>query len=226
MKTKSADPSPSTELSHPDPLTGEPGAHPVGTAVGAVAASAALGAVGALAGPLGAAVGVTVGAVLGGLTGKGFAEGLHPTITDAYWREQHPRQPYADANRPYEAYARAYHVGHAGYREGKSFEECEADLRLEYEGGPQKPVADHAEEERRAAEAQTWGEVDSMENNLRTHPPRDPAEIAERVERSMEDHMRTSTLEWVEARPAVRAAYERAQAETAKRFRQENKRLD
>lgn len=72
---------------HADPLTGEPGAHPVGTGLGAVAGGAAAGAVtGALAGPVGAVIGLAVGAVVGGLAGKGVAEVIEPTGEETYWR--------------------------------------------------------------------------------------------------------------------------------------------
>src|SRR5687768_9756464 len=64
-----------------DPITGEPGSHPVGTGVGAVAGGAATGAaIGtAGAGPVGTAVGAAAGAIVGGLAGHGAAEGLNPT---------------------------------------------------------------------------------------------------------------------------------------------------
>src|SRR4051794_32509382 len=52
--------------SNQDPITGEPGAHPVGVGVGTAAGGAAAGALGgAAAGPVGA----VVGAVAGGLAG-------------------------------------------------------------------------------------------------------------------------------------------------------------
>src|SRR4051794_18951033 len=54
-----------------DPITGAPGAHPVGTGVGAVLGGAAAGAAAgtAAAGPVGTLVGTAVGAVAGGLAG-------------------------------------------------------------------------------------------------------------------------------------------------------------
>ena len=80
-----------------DPLTGEPGAHPVGVGVGAVAGGMAAGAaVGTVAGPVGTAVGAAVGAVAGGLVGKGVAEGIDPTAEDAYWRENYRSRDYAN----------------------------------------------------------------------------------------------------------------------------------
>lgn len=67
-----------------DPLTGTPGAHPVGTGVGALAGGAATGAaVGTVAGPVGTAIGAAVGAVAGGLAGKGIAEEVDPTVDPA-----------------------------------------------------------------------------------------------------------------------------------------------
>src|SRR3954447_11610765 len=58
--------------SNRDPITGEPGAHPVGAGVGAAVGGAATGAAaGAVAGPVGAVVGAVAGGVVGGLAGKG-----------------------------------------------------------------------------------------------------------------------------------------------------------
>ena len=68
-----------------DPISGEPGAHPIGTGLGAAAAGAATGmAGGAVAGPAGAAIGAVIGAVAGGLGGKAIAESIDPTVEDAY----------------------------------------------------------------------------------------------------------------------------------------------
>lgn len=63
-----------------DPVTGAPGAHPVGLGVGGVAGSVAAGAaVGAVAGPPGALAGAVVGAVIGAAAGKATAESVNPT---------------------------------------------------------------------------------------------------------------------------------------------------
>src|SRR3954465_10984009 len=96
---------------NPDPITGAPGAHPVGPGVGAASgavAGAALG--GAVGGPVGAVVGAAVGGVAGGLAGKGVAEGVNPTAEDAYWRNNYSKRPYA-ANRSYDDLAPAYRYG-------------------------------------------------------------------------------------------------------------------
>src|ERR1043166_752127 len=72
--------------SNPDPITGEPGSHPIGVGVGGGSGAAAGAAVGgAVGGPIGAAVGGVVGAVAGGLAGKGVAEKIDPTVEEAYW---------------------------------------------------------------------------------------------------------------------------------------------
>src|SRR3954464_4725735 len=95
-----------------DPITGEPGSHPVGTGVGAAVGGAAAGAaVGSVAGPVGTVAGIIGGALVGGLAGKGIAEKIDPTREDAYWRENHPGQMYA-GNRTYEDYSDAYRTGY------------------------------------------------------------------------------------------------------------------
>ncbi|CAN5624008.1 hypothetical protein BH09PSE5_BH09PSE5_41180 [soil metagenome] len=71
---------PDVEAENRDPISDEPGAHPVGTGVGAAAGGVAVGAaIGTIAGPIGTAVGAAVGAVVGGLAGKAVAETIDPT---------------------------------------------------------------------------------------------------------------------------------------------------
>lgn len=95
-----------------DPLTNEPGSHPVGTGVGAAMGGAAAGAAaGAFGGPVGAAVGGVAGAVVGGLAGKAAAEAVNPTAEDAYWRESYQREPYYVSGRTYDQYRPAYELG-------------------------------------------------------------------------------------------------------------------
>ena len=95
-----------------DPLTNEPGAHPVGTGVGAALGGAAAGAAtGAIGGPIGAVVGGIVGAVAGGLAGKAAAESVNPTMEDAYWRDAYAKQPYYETGRTYDEYRPAYEMG-------------------------------------------------------------------------------------------------------------------
>lgn len=125
--------------SNRDPLTGATGAHPLGTGVGAAIGGAAAGAAaGSVAGPIGTAVGAAVGAVAGGLFGKGVAEGLDPTVEDAYWRDNYRTRPYVEAGARYERYQPAYRYGwEARSRLGaKPWHESEAQLRGEWEAHP------------------------------------------------------------------------------------------
>jgi hypothetical protein len=121
-----------------DPITGAPGAHPVGTGVGAGAAGAAGAAIGtAVGGPVGGAVGAVVGAVAGGLAGKGAAEAVNPTIETAYWRENYTSEPWIERNYRYEDYEPAFRTGWEGYSRygtsGKTYDQLEPELRANYE---------------------------------------------------------------------------------------------
>jgi phage tail tape-measure protein len=98
--------------SNPDPITHEPGAHPVGVATGGVAGAASGAAIGGVVGgPVGAVVGGVVGAVAGGLAGKGVAEAVDPTGEDNYWRENYKNRPYYKIGKPYDDYQKAYRYG-------------------------------------------------------------------------------------------------------------------
>jgi hypothetical protein len=112
-----------------DPLTGEPGAHPLGVGVGAAAGGMAAGAaVGTVAGPLGTALGAVVGAVVGGLAGKGVAESIDPTIEDAYWRENFAERDYVTPGASWDDYGPAYGYGVHLYDGDRSFEDVEPEL--------------------------------------------------------------------------------------------------
>jgi hypothetical protein len=118
-----------------DPLSGAPGAHPVGVGVGAAGAGAAGAAIGAALGPAGsiagAAVGAVVGAVAGGLAGKGAAEAINPTAEEAYWRDNYKTRPYYTPGSTYEEYGPAYRYGWESRHRyaGRKFNEVETDLR-------------------------------------------------------------------------------------------------
>ncbi len=94
-----------------DPLTDEPGAHPVGTGIGAAGGALAGMAAGAIGGPITMAVGGVAGAVTGGLAGKAVAESINPTAEEAYWREAYTDEPYYESDRTYDDYAPAYALG-------------------------------------------------------------------------------------------------------------------
>jgi uncharacterized protein (TIGR02284 family) len=97
-----------------DPITGTPGAHPVGTGVGATGGALAGAAAGSLAGPVGTVIGLVAGAVVGGLGGKAVAEAGNPTVEDAYWRESFHKEAYYDTGRTYDDYRPAYEMGWSG----------------------------------------------------------------------------------------------------------------
>jgi len=114
-----------------DPLTGEAGAHPVGTGVGA-ASGGTMGAVigGAVGGPVGALIGAAVGGLAGGLAGKGVAESVNPTEEDAFWRDNHTSRDYAQG-RSYDDLRPAYQYGWESrtQHQGRDWDQAENDLR-------------------------------------------------------------------------------------------------
>lgn len=115
-----------------DPISGAPGAHPVGTGIGAAAGGLAAGAAaGSVAGPVGTAVGAAVGAVAGGLAGKGIAERIDPTAEDAYWRENYRTRVYVTGGAAYEDYSPAYRYGVDSYMRypDRRFEDIEPELQ-------------------------------------------------------------------------------------------------
>jgi len=142
-----------------DPITGEPGAHPVGAGIGAAGGATAGAAVGAVVGPVGSVVGAVVGGIVGGLTGKGFAEGLDPTAEDAYWRAEHAKQDYA-AGRPYDDYAPAYRVGYTSHRPGARFENSTDELRRAYDESRGKSPVDW--EDARPAAERAWRRAERL----------------------------------------------------------------
>lgn len=121
-----------------DPLTREPGSHPIGTGVGAAGGAATGAAIGgAVGGPVGAAVGGVAGAIAGGAAGHAVAEGLDPTVEDEYWRSSFTTRPYYRAGSTYEDYEPAYRYGWESatrpeYR-GREFDDIDSDLERGWE---------------------------------------------------------------------------------------------
>lgn len=110
--------------------------HPVATGVGALSGGAAGAAVGtAVGGPIGTVVGAVIGAVAGGAGGHAVGEAIDPAAEDAYWREQHYKQPFAKSG-SFDEYQPAYRAGYEGFdrfgAEKRSFDEVEPDLQREY----------------------------------------------------------------------------------------------
>ncbi len=137
-----------------DPITGAPGAHPVGAGIGAAGGAAAGAAAGAIGGPVGIVAGGIVGGLLGGLAGKGVAEYVDPTEEHNYWRENYKTRDYVERDRDYETYAPAYQYGWESYSRydaenaatdtgartdtaatsttSRSFDDIESDLRAQW----------------------------------------------------------------------------------------------
>jgi len=120
---------------NPDPITDQPGSHPIETGIGAAVAGAASGlAVGAVTGPVGAAVGAAVGAIAGGLAGKGVGEIIDPTTEDNWLRENFASRPYVKKDETFDTYHHAYRYGgEAESRyQGRAFDEVEGDLKRDW----------------------------------------------------------------------------------------------
>lgn len=114
-----------------DPLSGAPGAHPVGTGLGAAVGGAAAGAAaGTVAGPIGTVVGAAVGAIVGGLAGKGVAEAIDPTRERIYWRENFSERDYVEKGSSFDDYGPAYGFGvnARGRYPGRSFDDVESEM--------------------------------------------------------------------------------------------------
>jgi hypothetical protein len=130
MKTKDEE---ARDARNEDPITGEPGSHPVGVGVGTAAATGA--AVGAAGGPVGAVIGTVIGGIAGAAAGKAGGEAVNPTVEEAYWRDQHPRQDYAESEFTYdEDYAPAYRLGWEGpNRYNTNLDTADSALRNDWE---------------------------------------------------------------------------------------------
>ncbi len=118
-----------------DPITGAPGAHPIGTGLGAAGGAAAGAVAGSVVGPVGTLVGGAIGAVVGGLAGKAGGEAVNPTAEEAHWRGSYANEPYYDAKYQYDDYAPAYKLGYenrARYHD-KTFDQTQEVLRSDWE---------------------------------------------------------------------------------------------
>ena len=156
---------------HEDPLTGAPGAHPVGVALGATGGAAAGAAVGAVGGPMGVAVGAAVGGLAGGLAGKGAAETVNPTDEDAYWSEHYQRRPYVEQGREYSYYQPAYRFGWESYSQygERSFDEL--DERFAREWDQHRGDSIQTWREARDAARDAWNRVSQPREDVTDAPP-------------------------------------------------------
>jgi len=121
-----------------DPITGETGAHPLGTGAGAAGVGTVATVIGGVVGgPIGAVAGAVIGSVVGGLAGKDLAEQINPTLEDNHWRENYSSRPYVEKGTTYADYQTAYRTGYEGYdrygHTGKAYSDIESDLQRDYE---------------------------------------------------------------------------------------------
>ena len=128
----STNPKPKTR--NEDPITGEPGSHPVGSGVGAALGAAAIGAAaGTAVGPLGTIIGAIAGGIGGGLAGKAVAESVDPTIESQYWSSEYRNRPYVKTNHDYSAYEPAYRAGWESYTPDAAWDTVEPKAKKKWE---------------------------------------------------------------------------------------------
>jgi hypothetical protein len=119
-----------------DPITKEPGAHPLGTAAGSSGGAAAGAVIGAaVGGPVGALIGGAAGAIAGGAAGHTAGEKVNPTVEDSYWRENYTTRPYVQRGTDYTEYQPAYRYGWESRSRfaDRKFDEVETDLERGWE---------------------------------------------------------------------------------------------
>lgn len=135
---------------NPDPISGEPGAHPIGTAIGSAGGAAAGATVGSVMGPVGMLVGGSIGAIVGGAAGHDAAENVNPTDEVEYWRTTYSSRPYADAQYQFESDFRpafTFGVDSRNRYSGRQWDDALADhLRSEWDA-------------RRGTSALTWSQA-------------------------------------------------------------------
>ncbi len=144
-----------------DPITGTPGAHPLGTGVGAASGGIAGAAMGTLVGgPAGALIGAVAGAVAGGLAGKEAAESVNPTAEEIYWREYYTQEPYYAKDKSYDYYSPGYQAGWEGRvrYDGRNFEDAEIELRADNDRLKTAGAAEWSEA--RSAARAAWERID------------------------------------------------------------------
>lgn len=94
--------------------------------------------------------------------------GLYPQKEAAYWRERHPKQPYAK-NHSYDEFEHAYRTGYDTFFRypGKGFDEVEESVASEYEQA--KPASALPWDIARPAVNAVWEKMASVIS------PRDPS---------------------------------------------------
>ena len=159
--------------SNRDPISGEPGAHPLGVGLGTVAGGAAAGtALGTAAGPVGTVAGAVIGGVVGGLAGKEVAESINPTAEDAYWEKHYSNRPYIESGTAYDEYRPAYRYGWESHGRftGKKFEDVESDLKSGWDKAKAKSTLNW--DKAREATRDAWDRIDRSLSGEASRKPR------------------------------------------------------
>ena len=163
-----------------DPITGEPGSHPVGTGVGGAGGAVLGAALGAPFGPIGALIGGAIGAVAGGAAGHEVGERVDPTGETEYWRNEHKARPYFDKSRTFDDYEPAYRYGwesRSQYRDRTWDTSLENDLERGWEKAKGKSAL--AWDKAKDAVRDSWDRTDrtfstyrKTDEQFRTHYPK------------------------------------------------------
>lgn len=159
-----------------DPITGEPGAHPVGVGVGAAGGVAAGAAIGSVAGPVGTAIGGIAGGIAGGLVGKGVAEAFDPTAEMDYWRTDYSNRPYG-RGRNFSQLEPAYRVAISSYDPAApavAFAHVEPKLRASYESSRSTDQLEW--QTARDASKDAWERIASRNSEVASGAQRDVAD--------------------------------------------------
>lgn len=146
-----------------DPITKEPGSHPVGTGLGAAGGAAAGAAIGGVVGgPVGAAIGGTIGAIGGGAGGHAAGEAVNPTVEDEYWRSNWRNRPYADESRGYDYYQPAYQFGWESREryQDRDWNTAESELARDWDQHRTRDRADLKWDEAKLAARDAWHRVE------------------------------------------------------------------
>jgi len=118
-----------------DPITGDPGSHPIGTGVGTTGGAVAGAAIGSIGGPGGTALGGFVGAIIGAAAGHAMGEAINPTAEESHWRDAYNREPYFNPDLDFNDYAPAFRAGYM-YRSAypdRPWDVAEAEVRSIWE---------------------------------------------------------------------------------------------
>jgi len=155
------------ENSHPDPITGAPGFHPIGTGVGAAGGGLAGAAAGAAIGSIvpgigtivGGVVGTIAGATGGGLAGHALAENVDPSVEDTYGRKNYSSRPYVEKGKDYTEYAPAYRYGWESKANNPDMDFDQAEPHLEKNWSSAAPKAKMEWDKAKFAVKDAWDRV-------------------------------------------------------------------